>query len=426
MNEVEDPMRRLEQAVHRKDAEERGAKALSNARIKLVLGRDAKSVFFATLALKLKPGVDWNVETAYTDGTHLLINPDWFLGLTEEERIGVVAHEVMHPALNHHTRRGPREVKRWNIAADLSINPMIVESGLKLPADASFPGLGSHRKLPPGLSAEAYYNLLAEPGKPDEPDGEPSDEPGDQPGGDGGCGGLRGPGRDPGGCGGVTEPKDGSGATSPAKQRESEAEWEVALAQAHETARKRGDLPGGLDRLVEAHLAPKVDWKEVLREFVSRHAKNDYSWNPPNKKFLHLGIYLPGMRSEELGDVIVAVDTSGSIGGEEIARFGGEIEGILSSFDVKLTIIYCDCQIHHVQEWCTSDGPLVMEPKGGGGTSHIPVFDWIEEKGLDPACLVCLTDMYTSFPDNPPGYPVLWAATTGVDGPWGQTVQVEL
>jgi predicted metal-dependent peptidase len=219
------------------------------------------------------------------------------------------------------------------------------------------------------------------------------------------------------------DPGDGS----PAACKEAEADAAVAVSQAERVAQQRGELPGGIARLVEQVLEPKVDWRETLREFVSRFARNDYSWAHPNRRFIHHGLYLPGLRSEELGDVVLAVDTSGSIGGKVLARFASEAEGILQSYDCALTILYHDAQIQHVQTWRSTDGPLMLELKGGGGTDHHVVFEWVAEQGVDPACLVCLTDLESSFPEEPPGYPVLWA-TVGAGAtkaPFGVQVEIE-
>jgi predicted metal-dependent peptidase len=183
----------------------------------------------------------------------------------------------------------------------------------------------------------------------------------------------------------------------------------VAVAQARQTANGRGALPAGLARLVEEILQPKVDWRDVLREFVSSHARNDFSWSPPNRRFIHQGLYLPGLRSEELGDVVLAIDTSGSIGPRELNRFAAEAQGILEAFDCSLTILYHDSEIQQVQHWRSGDGPLTLQPIGGGGTSHVCVFDWLEKQQLNATCLVCLTDLYTQFPSTPPATAVLWA-----------------
>jgi predicted metal-dependent peptidase len=178
---------------------------------------------------------------------------------------------------------------------------------------------------------------------------------------------------------------------------------------------------------VEQVLRPKVDWKEVLREFISRHARNDYSWSPPNRRFVHRGLYLPGLRSEELGDLVVAVDTSGSVGGPMLARFAAEVRGILEAFDANLTVLYHDARVQHVQTWQRSDGPLVLEPRGGGGTDHAPVFEWVERNGVEPAALVCLTALHTCFPAQAPGYPTLWCAVNNPHprAPFGQVLCIQ-
>lgn len=390
----EDGLARMERAAQVQECDEKAAKALGLAACKLVLGRDAKACFFATLALRLKREADWSLPTLATDGKILAYNPEYVANLRQDEIIGVLAHEVMHNALKHHARTEGRCPKRWNIACDLAINPLLRDAGFALPQGGLFPGEGDYRRLKPGLSAEEYYGSLQE-------DREDREDQGQQEG-DGEEGQA---GDDPGKCGGVRKPGDGSQAAA----RESEAEWDVAIAQAHNEAKKRGALPASLARLVEQALSPKVDWKEVLREFISRIARNDYAWFPPNRRFVHLGLYLPGLRSEELGDVVVAVDTSGSISPRVLDTFAGELQGILESYEVSLTVLYHDAVIQHVQRWKSTDGPLVLEPKGGGGTSHVCVTDWIESQGDQPACLVCLTDLCTQFPAREPHYPVLWA-----------------
>jgi predicted metal-dependent peptidase len=202
--------------------------------------------------------------------------------------------------------------------------------------------------------------------------------------------------------------KDPAGG-SPADCRQAEAEAAVAVAQARQAARGRGEMPAGLARLVEEVLQPRVDWRDVLRRFVSSQARNDYAWSPPNRRFVHAGLYLPGLRSEELGEVVLAVDTSGSIGPGELSLFAAEAQGILESYDCTLTILYHDSQVQKVQHWRSGDGPLVLEPVGGGGTSHICVFEWVAAQDLLPTCVVCLTDLDTELPDSPPAVPVLWA-----------------
>jgi predicted metal-dependent peptidase len=94
-----------------------------------------------------------------------------------------------------------------------------------------------------------------------------------------------------------------------------------------------------------------------------------------------------------------------------LSRFADEAQGILDAYDCTLTVLYHDAAVQRVEIWQPGDGPLTLRPAGGGGTSHIPVFDWIEQEGRTPTCVICLTDLYTEFPTTAPAYPVLWAVS---------------
>jgi predicted metal-dependent peptidase len=371
-----------------------------------VLGKDARSAFFAVLALRLQEAARWDVDTFATDGENLFVNPDFAASLAQSEVEGVVCHEILHCALGHHARRGVRDPQRWNVACDLAVNPLLVEAGFTLPASRLLPGEGAYAALPVGRGAEEYYSLL--------PDG------GGGSVGVGGGNAKEGPRRDPGGCGSVREPGNGTAV----ERRDSSSRWQVALAEAEQLAHRRGALPGGLDRSVVSVLRPAVPWEDVLREFITRTAQSDYRWSPPNRRFVYAGLYLPRLSGEALGDVVLAVDTSGSIGQQLLDRFAAEAQGILDAYNVTLHIVYHDAAVQHVRAWRSTDGPLVLEPKGGGGTSHVPVFDWIDAEELEPACVVCLTDLHTEFPSAPPAFPVIWVAVcdTTRQPPFGECV----
>lgn len=416
-----DPFASLEEAAHRQDAQEKAATVISAARSRLVLSKDACSAFFAALALRLEALPAWDVPTLATDGDRLLFNPEYALSLSEREVVGVVAHEVMHCALGHHARRGLREPMRWNIACDLAVNPVLLGAGFALPQGRMLPGEGEFVGWPMGLSAEDYYARLPDSAGQsweESSEGESTDNSGDNAGSGASCG------DDPGGCGSVRDAGDGS----PAVPQSSEARWQVAVAQAARMAEERGkgDLPGGLARAVEEILRPTVPWQEVLREFLTRTARNDYCWKRPNRRFVGRRLYLPSLAGDSLGEVVVAVDTSGSIGQAELDRFAAEVQGILDAYDVHLTILYHDTAITQMEEWSPTDGSVKLRPLGGGGTSHRCVFKWLDERGFDPSCVVCLTDLYTTFPQMWPPYPVLWAVIgdCSSEPPFGQRLSV--
>ena len=403
MTETEDAISNLEDHVRRKDAEDKAINAITASRVKLVLAKDATACFFATLALKLKIEVSWDVPTMATNGKRLAINPDWVNNLKADECKGVVAHEVMHNAMLHHTRRNNRDFEKWNVACDLAINHILKDAGYKLTKEGAFPGEGAFRDMKKGLSAEEYYELLP-PSPPDDGNGQGS------------------PCSDPGGCGAVEDAGDGS----PADQKEAAAQASVDVCQAHATAKQRGTLPGGLERLVQAITEPVVDWRHVLREFVTKRARNDYVMSPPNRRHLQQGICLPSMGGQTVGDLLIHVDSSGSTD-QWLGTFAAELDGILQAYECALTIVYGDTKVQHIQHWSSGDGPITLESHGGGGTCHKHIFDWVDRQGEPPACMVCLTDCYTDYPSRAPDYPVLWAVVgnPSAQPPFGQVVQVK-
>lgn len=386
----------LDQAAEHQRLESEAAKFLAATRSRLILGRDAKSVFFAVLALRLKLIADWQCETMETDGVTLQYNPAFVCGLSPDERLGVLVHEVMHNALAHPHRRGVREPSRWNLACDLAVNPLLIEAGFMLPAGRLMPGEGHYSHLDRGSSAEDYYSQL-EQQQPAE-----SSSP------------------DPGGCGGVRDPKPQDG--------QNECDCAQAVVQAREASRTRGELPGGLARLVDEVVHPPTDWRTLLREFLNSHAHNDFSWLRPNRRFLPQGLYLPGLYSEELGEVVIAVDTSGSVNEQQLAVFAQEIEDILEAFQCGVTILYHDTVLQGEHRWHSSDGPLKLDPVGGGGTSHEWICEWLLANDSQPSCIVCLTDLETQFPSQQPDVPVLWAVIgdSSKQPPFGQRVRIGL
>ncbi len=370
--------------------------------------------FFGSLALKLKLVEDPTCDTAWTNGVSMGYNPAWIESLSLDEIKGVVCHEVMHCANQHQNRRDNRDGPRWNMAGDYAINSLIEGCGLALPEG---------RLLDPAyndMAAEQIYNRLPQGGQSEGQQG--------QSGGNGGQGG-QGESSDPGGCGEVRDTPGESGQpSSPADKEQSSQEWKIAVNQAAQQAKAMGDLPAGLERLVNEIVNPKVDWRETLRRFVDTAAKNDYRWFPPNRRHIHNGLYLPSVRSEELGTLTVAIDTSGSIGQEELNQFAGELTSILEQYRADCTVIYCDAKVAGVEHILADDLPLDLKPKGGGGTDFRPPFKWCEEQGENPTCLVYFTDGYCNrFPEEP-AYPVLWVKYGNYDGfdpPFGETMNLQ-
>lgn len=359
------------------------------------------SPFFASIALRLRMLEDKTCKTAYTDGTVLGYNPEFVESLPLNQVKGLVAHEVGHVMLAHHLRRQERDPQNWNIAADYALNDVLLQAGFELP-DGCLKGMGLDK------SAEEIYGTL--PQAPQGQGGQGKQGQGQSQQGQGQGQGQPEQGQgDPGGCGEVRDAKNGQGqALSPAEVAAAEAEVKVMVAQAAQTAKSMGTLPAGLARLVGEIVEPKISWRDVLRRFIETSAKNDYSWTPPNRRYIHAGIYLPSLRSEELPELVVAIDTSGSIGQGEVNQFAAELTSVLQEFQTTCTVIYCDSAIGKTEKFTSQDLPLTLNPVGGGGTDFKPPFKWVEDNDVTPACMIYLTDLECSSIPDEPGYPVLW------------------
>jgi predicted metal-dependent peptidase len=356
------------------------------ARVQLLL----EHPFFGQLAFHLQPKiVDWlNPPTAATDGRYIYFHKDFVEKCTVEELMGTYCHEILHIALEHFDRRGHRKPGKWNAAADYATNWIIKQAGLQLPEGCLYDPKFAN------MNAEKIYELL-----PDMPDGEGwpdypfdyhpettskgKDKEGDKPGK-------------------IEIPK------------EVLEEWKHKIAQAAAQARMRGNMVAYLEEIIKEIFKPKVNWREVLRRFVIQNFKSDYRWVPPNKKFVSHGLYLPSISGEGLGTIAVAVDVSGSVSTKEIQQFLGEVQGILDTYDCELWLIQHDREVKEDVVQVYRKGDVLDEVKivGRGGTSHIPVFEYINRNIHRPTCVVCCTDGYTEVPDTPPDYPVLWVLST--------------
>jgi predicted metal-dependent peptidase len=361
-------------------------KRLSTSRAALVLDHP----FFGSLALKLKLIEDASkTDTMATDGRAIFYAPEFVAECTDPELVGVFAHEVLHPAMQHHTRRGERDPERWNHACDYAINPILKDSGFTLPEGALLDPAYA------GMTAEQIYARLPESQ------------------GDGGPGGNEPMRAQPGGVLDAPEPA------------QDEAEWKVNVTQAAKAAQMMGGLPEAIARAIEEAVKPRTEWKALLRRFVQQSNAADYSWKLPNRRYLGAGLYLPELRSESMPPIVIAVDTSGSIDDKLLAEFAAEANAIVDECAPQCVhVIYCDAEVHGCETFERGER-IELHAVGGGSTNFCPVFDHVDREQLAPACLIYLTDGMGKYPDSPSDYPTLWAMTNDRVAPWGETVRIE-
>ena len=214
-------------------------------------------------------------------------------------------------------------------------------------------------------------------------------------------------------------------------ESEQEQEWKQAIAGAAQAAKMAGKYPAALERFVNEVTEPKVEWREQLRHAVTNKTGMDNTdYTRPNRRRLAFNpmVYMPRRSSFGCKLVIMAGDTSGSCGVDELTAYLAECAGIFTEIKPERVIfMWIDSKI---QEVLDVDNPTDIEflkkPKGGGGTDFRPVFDWIEKEQLVPDACVYFTDLFGPYPDEAPDYPVIWCCTTNKVADWGETIHIEV
>ncbi|MHB1429178.1 MAG: vWA domain-containing protein [Rhodocyclaceae bacterium] len=406
---------------------------LAAARTRLIL--DKPFLGALVLRLPLKPA-RWCRSTA-TDARALYYNPRWIDGLSNAQVQFALAHEALHCALGHFVRRGHRVQRKWDMACDFAINPILVDEGLTPPGEAIV--LDVYR----GLSAEEIYPCIED----DQDDSEMMDDhlwDGEE-GGQGGGQGEQEQSQGKGGsdpqeidenAGGSTPHKAGAGETAgdedngpppplTAKEKEQlQQQWQRHLAAAAQRAREAGKLSGQLARLTEAALAAQVSWRALLAQYLSQTARDDYTWQRPSRR--EGEVIWPSLRSHS-GDIHVAIDVSGSVTEKDLAEFLGELNALKGTTPVRITLFACDSDLAAGAPWVFEPWDELRLPRqfaGGGGTSFAPVFEWIARHGQQPDTLLYFTDADGEFPKAAPNYPVLWLVKGKAPVPFGRRIQL--
>lgn len=372
------------------------ATKMAAARTRLILDKP----FFGALALRLplvEVGAD-RCRTTRSDGKHLYYYRAYIDSLDIAETQFALSRESLHCALLHFYRRGNRDRMTWNKACDLAVNSILIRDGLQPTPDTDY------RPEFDGMTAEEIYPLLIQ----DETERSRtnrsgSDEDHQPP---------------------SSLPQFGPGLRTDEMEMLA-TQWRQRLAAAAQQAMQADKLSAELTRVVGFLLQPKLPWRSLLAQHLSATARNDYSYARPSSRRGDPAVF-PGLRSEEI-DLVVAVDTSGSIRDTEIEEFFSEINAIKGQIRARIALLCCDSGI-------TDEFPLLFEPwdnfdfepriGGGGGTDFRPVFEWVERQDSRPDSLVYFTDACGEFPRDEPNFPTLWLVKGGRDVPFGARIQL--
>ncbi len=424
-------------------------KKLATARTKLILDKP----FLGALVLRLpmlqaKP--DW-CKTTFTNGKAFYYNAEYIEALNADQTQFVLAQEALHCALSHFARRQHRVKHRWDMACDLAINPMLINDGLKPPADALY------LREYDGMTAEEIYPCLEDNENDQDRELEQELNPdSDSDEGEGGAGDQKeqkegpkqkqksdseGRGQEDGGArednseqgegeGQHDRPPDEPGESEPNPLTPQEIEtlstqWQQRMASAAQQAIQAGKLGGSMARMVDHLLQPRLPWRMLLARYMSMVARDDYTYSRPSNRRGDPAVY-PSLRSAQV-DIVVALDVSGSISDKEIGEFISEIDAIKSQLRARILLVACDSKLAEGAPWTFEPWEEFKLPRkfqGGGGTSFVPVMEWAEKRDRHPEVLIYFTDAQGKFPEKEAPFPVIWLVKGKTPVPWGQRIQL--
>ena len=402
-------------------------------KVKIKLMRTPQFVMWQGIMMLGETSIADDIPTACTDGRNEQYGRAFIKELDEKELGFVILHETLHKAFRHLTvykRLHDENHHLANCACDYVINLILVdadphEKHIARPKRNGKP-MGLLDRKYAGMNSKDVFHLLKQ--EQESNDG----EPGTQKGG----GGNGADGDDAGDAEGFDEHDwEAANKLTPTEEKKLVREVDRALRQGQIAAAKlAGEGTAGMDRAVDELLAPYVDWRELLREFVTSICshKDTSSWRKINRRYLASNIYLPSLVGESLGCIAVGVDTSGSISQEEMTRFLSEVQGIADNVNPeKVHLIYWDCEVAGHEEYSSNDLSnlaLNTKPVGGGGTDPTCMQNYLIEKGIVPECIVMLTDGYVYRWGDKWNAPILWTITAGgqdIEAPCGKTIKIQ-
>jgi predicted metal-dependent peptidase len=335
---------------------------------------------FAGLLMVGKVSLSDEVPTAATDGLNVIYNPDFVTKLTDQELRGLVLHEALHKAY--------RQIWLWrhlenkqvlNMAMDYVINLEIIS----IHPDVALPEGGCIDKQYQGMDTYQVYQKLMQ----------------DNEAGEGT------------GTGSSFDEHDFEGAQDMDGQA-LEREIDAAIRQGQILAGKiKGNIPRSFTDITE----PKIDWKQVLQDFIYTvvQGKDYATWRKPNRRYLAQGLYMPSTIAESVGELVIGIDTSGSIDDATLSRFLSELVGIVKTTPPeRVHLLWWDTIVQKHDIFMPDEYDNIMtkiKPAGGGGTSVTCVTEYIKQQQLNPVAVINFTDghLYDGFGQW--SCPVLWA-----------------
>ena len=392
---------------------------LTTARVGLLL----KAPFFGNMATRMQliDASEW-CPTAATNGRNFYYNVDFVKKLSVKKLEFLFGHEICHCVFDHFGRVGSRDRQLSNIAQDYAVNQILVDERIgekitevKICYDPKYRGLAWE---------EIYDQLYEKAEKISLPDllkqlGDLLDEHINEDG--------SGPGKE-------GEGKDGKGKGMPTMTKEEAQQIRDEIKEAmiqSAAAAGAGKVPAGIQRMIKDMTEPKISWRDLVRQEIQSIIRNDYSFTRPNRKSMHSGAILPGMKEATTIDIGISIDMSGSIGQEDATVFLSEVKGIVDQYeDFKINLWCFDTAIYNHQEFTqdNSEELFEYEPEGGGGTDFEANWEFMKEQGIQPKKFIMFTDGYPCGGWGDEDYCdtiFIVKGNTEAEAPFGQTVIYE-
>ena len=389
---------------------------LTTARVGLLL----KAPFFGNMATRMKliEADEW-CPTAATNGRNFYYNTEFVKKLSVKKLEFLFGHEILHCVFDHFGRVGSRDRMLSNIAQDYAVNQILVDERIgekitevQICYDNKYRGM-AWEEIYDELYAKAekipMEDLLKQLG--DLLD-EHINEDGSAPGKEG--------------------DKDSKGKPGMSKEEAQAIKDEIkeAMIQAASAA-GAGKVPAGIQRMIKDMTEPKISWRELVNQEIQSIIRNDYSFTRPNRKSMHSGAILPGMKEATTIDIGVSIDMSGSIGQEDATVFLSEVKGIVDQYeDFKINLWCFDTEIYNHKEITHDNSHDLMdyEPQGGGGTDFMANWEFMKENGIEPKKFIMFTDGYPCGDWGDEDYCdtiFVVKGNTQAEAPFGQTVIYE-
>jgi predicted metal-dependent peptidase len=392
---------------------------LTTARVGLLL----KAPFFGNMATRMQliDASEW-CPTAATNGRNFYYNVDFVKKLSVKKLEFLFGHEICHCVFDHFGRVGSRDRQLSNIAQDFAVNQILVDERIgekitevKICYDPKYRGLAweeiydqlyeKAEKIPMDQLLKQLGDLLDEH----------INEDGNSPGKEG-------------------EGKEGKGKGMPGMTKEEAQQIRDEIKEAmiqSAAAAGAGKVPAGIQRMIKDMTEPKISWRDLVRQEIQSIIRNDYSFTRPNRKSMHSGAILPGMKEATTIDIGISIDMSGSIGQEDATVFLSEVKGIVDQYeDFKINLWCFDTAIYNHQEFTqdNSEELFEYEPEGGGGTDFEANWEFMKEQGIQPKKFIMFTDGYPCGGWGDEDYCdtiFIVKGNTEAEAPFGQTVIYE-